>query len=145
MLITNNHNSFHLWRNKNLVKHQKVSKYYDKDCTKNPDCIKQLESCQPKGDWYHFDSTDIRATEIIQKWKQVSTGKHISIRHFCRWGMKKTMKKKHTVDNCKSALNIVPPVVQDYLSLTEKNFAKDDIINAHNTGMGRLTQYNSIL
>ena len=53
------------------------------------------------------------------------------------------MKKKLTADNCKSALNIVPPVVQDYLSLTEKNFAKDDIIiDAHNTSMGRLTQYN---
>ena len=54
--------------------------------------------------------------------------------------MKKTMKKKLTTGNCKSALNIVPPVVQDYLSL---NFAKDDIIiDAHNTGMGRFTQYN---
>ena len=37
------------------------------------------------------------------------------------------MKKKLTADNCKSASNIVTPVVQDYLSLTEKNFAKDVI------------------
>ena len=34
MFITNNHNSFHLWWKKNLVKHQKVSKYYDQDCSK---------------------------------------------------------------------------------------------------------------
>ena len=53
------------------------------------------------------------------------------------------MEKKLTTDNCKSALNNVPPVVQDYLSLTEKNFAKDYIIiDAHNTGMGRPTRYN---
>ena len=86
---------------------------------------------------------DIRATETIQTWKQVSTGQHISIHHFCPWGMKNTMKKNLTADNCKSALNIASPVVQDYLSLTEKNFAKDDIIiDAHNAGMGRLTRYN---
>ena len=32
MCITNNHDPFHLWWKKNLVKHQKVSKYYDQDC-----------------------------------------------------------------------------------------------------------------
>ena len=36
--------------------------------------------------WHLFDSMDIRATEIIQTWKQVNTGKHISIRNFCPWG-----------------------------------------------------------
>ena len=54
--------------------------------TTNPDCIKQLGSCPPKDNWCHFDSMDIRATEIIQTWKQVSTGKHISIHHFCPGG-----------------------------------------------------------
>ena len=34
MFITNNHNEFHLWWKENLVKHQKVSKYYDQDCSK---------------------------------------------------------------------------------------------------------------
>ena len=29
--ITNNHASFHLWWNENLVEYQKVSKYYDQD------------------------------------------------------------------------------------------------------------------
>ena len=33
MFITNNHISFHLWLKKNFVKHQKVSKYYDQDCS----------------------------------------------------------------------------------------------------------------
>ena len=33
MFITNNHNSFHLWRKENLVKHQKVLKYYGQDCS----------------------------------------------------------------------------------------------------------------
>ena len=28
MFITNNHDSFHLWQKKNLVKHHEVSKYY---------------------------------------------------------------------------------------------------------------------
>ena len=32
MFTTNNHDSFHLWRKKNLVKHQKVRKYYGHDC-----------------------------------------------------------------------------------------------------------------
>ena len=32
MLITNNHDSFHLWWHENFVKHQNVSKYYDQDC-----------------------------------------------------------------------------------------------------------------
>ena len=33
MFITNNHASFHLWWNENLVKHQKVSKCYEHDCS----------------------------------------------------------------------------------------------------------------
>ena len=33
IFITNNHNSFHLWWKKNLVKNQKISKYYGQDCT----------------------------------------------------------------------------------------------------------------
>ena len=49
--------------------------------------------------------------------------------------MNKTMKKKLPADNCKSALNIALLAVQGYLSLTEKDFAKDDtIIDANNTG-----------
>ena len=32
MFISNNRPSFHLWLNENLVKHQKVSKYYENDC-----------------------------------------------------------------------------------------------------------------
>ena len=35
MFITNNHASFHLWWNENLVKYQKVSKYYVYDCLQN--------------------------------------------------------------------------------------------------------------
>ena len=33
IFISNNHPSFPLWWNENLVKHQKVSKYYETDCT----------------------------------------------------------------------------------------------------------------
>ena len=33
MFIANNRASFHLWRKENLVKHQKVSKYYENDCS----------------------------------------------------------------------------------------------------------------
>ena len=32
MFINNNHASFHLWWQKNLVKHQKFSEHYDHDC-----------------------------------------------------------------------------------------------------------------
>ena len=32
LFISNNHPSFHLWWKENLVKHQKVSKYYETDC-----------------------------------------------------------------------------------------------------------------
>ena len=32
MLITNNRAPFHLWWKENLVKHQKISKYYENDC-----------------------------------------------------------------------------------------------------------------
>ena len=31
MLITNNHDSFHLWWHENFVKHQNVSRYYGQD------------------------------------------------------------------------------------------------------------------
>ena len=34
IFITNNHDSFHLWWKENLAKHQKVSKYYDQDCSR---------------------------------------------------------------------------------------------------------------
>ena len=33
MFITNNHASFHLVLKENLVKHQKVSKYYNRNCS----------------------------------------------------------------------------------------------------------------
>ena len=32
MFISNNCPSFHLWRKENLLKHRKVSKYYELDC-----------------------------------------------------------------------------------------------------------------
>ena len=35
MLVSNNRPLFHLWSKKNLVKHRKVSKYYETDCRKN--------------------------------------------------------------------------------------------------------------
>ena len=35
MFITNNHASFHLWQKENLVKYQKVSKCYVRDCLQN--------------------------------------------------------------------------------------------------------------
>ena len=35
MLATKNHASFHLCWKENLVKHQKLSKYYENDCLKN--------------------------------------------------------------------------------------------------------------
>ena len=35
MFINKNHASFHLWWKEDLVKHQKVSKYYDHHCQKN--------------------------------------------------------------------------------------------------------------
>ena len=33
MFIIDNHAPFRLWRKKNLVKYQKVSKYYDHNCS----------------------------------------------------------------------------------------------------------------
>ena len=33
MFVSNNRPSFHLWWKKNLVKHRKVSKYYEADCS----------------------------------------------------------------------------------------------------------------
>ena len=33
MFISNNSTSFHLWCKENFVKHQKVSKYYENDCS----------------------------------------------------------------------------------------------------------------
>ena len=35
ILLLNNRQSFHLWRMGNLVKHRKVSKYYETDCLQN--------------------------------------------------------------------------------------------------------------
>ena len=35
MFIIGNHDLFHFWGKENLVKHQKVSKYYGQDCLKN--------------------------------------------------------------------------------------------------------------
>ena len=35
MFINNNRTSFHLWWKGNLIKHQKVSKYYENDCLWN--------------------------------------------------------------------------------------------------------------
>ena len=34
VVVSNNPALFHLWQKENLVKHQKVSKYYENDCSK---------------------------------------------------------------------------------------------------------------
>ena len=39
MFITNNHDLFPFWLRENLVKYQKVSKYYVQDCRSTRDCI----------------------------------------------------------------------------------------------------------
>ena len=36
MSVSNNHALFYLWWKENLVKHQKVSKYYENDCSITP-------------------------------------------------------------------------------------------------------------
>ena len=33
--INNNHASFHFWLKENLIKHRKVSKYYENGCLQN--------------------------------------------------------------------------------------------------------------
>ena len=43
MLISNNRPSFHLWGKKNLVKHQKVSKYYENDCSLKVNSVSKLD------------------------------------------------------------------------------------------------------
>ena len=48
MFISNNHPSFHLWLKKNLVKHLKVSKYYETDC-RRPNLM--FEEEQTKAIW----------------------------------------------------------------------------------------------
>ena len=44
MVITNNHDLFHLWWHENFVKHQNVSKYYDQDRSNDKICIRYGES-----------------------------------------------------------------------------------------------------
>ena len=44
MLTTNNRASFYLQRKENLVKRQKVSKYYENDCSSRP-LYKKLKLC----------------------------------------------------------------------------------------------------
>ena len=39
MFISNNRTSFYLWVKENLVKHRKVSKYYEIDCRKCNHCL----------------------------------------------------------------------------------------------------------
>ena len=58
MFISNNSSLFHLWRKENLVKHQKVSKYYENDFSKNFNlkwnhvlAINFTESCRAGGKW----------------------------------------------------------------------------------------------
>ena len=43
MFISNNGQSFHLWRKEDLVKHQKVSDSYETDCTL-PMLLSQLKN-----------------------------------------------------------------------------------------------------
>lgn len=43
MLINDNHISFHLWQNKNLVKYQDASKYYDHDCREEKKVSQKIE------------------------------------------------------------------------------------------------------
>ena len=47
VFISNNRASFHLWWKENLVKHQKVSKYYENDCS-SEDLHVMQNVCHPK-------------------------------------------------------------------------------------------------
>ena len=50
MFISNNRPSFHLWRKKNLVKHQKVSEYCETDCSsESSDLVKCQNKPSPLG------------------------------------------------------------------------------------------------
>ena len=44
-VYTNNDASFHLWWKENLVKHYKVSKKYDHDCSKLPKSEAAIQRC----------------------------------------------------------------------------------------------------
>ena len=43
MFISNNRASFRLWQKKNLLKHQKVSKYYKSGCRDRLSTLAELE------------------------------------------------------------------------------------------------------
>ena len=49
MFISNNRTLLHLWRKENLIKHQKVSKYYENDCLL---AEKECRYCHEAGSYY---------------------------------------------------------------------------------------------
>ena len=68
MFVTDNHDSFHFWWKENLIKHQKVSKYYDQDCrNKLP---KAIEDINEERLWSNFNinkAIAIARNEILHK------------------------------------------------------------------------------
>ena len=71
MFITNNRTSFHLWWKENLVKHWKVSKYYETDCS----LFKITVIYRPI--FYNFQTQPLQGVlNIFQKF----LGKHLPLR-----------------------------------------------------------------
>ena len=76
MFISNNRASFHLWWNKNLLKHQKVSKYYESGCRLSN--LASVNTVPPKTGNY-VDLTFLQRPCFTKYIKQVSFSLTINI------------------------------------------------------------------
>ena len=77
MFIRNNRPSFHLWWKENFVKHQKVSKYYENDCS--------YPLLGSSAEFYHKFYP--RVTNIYRKWSRDSglVGQGITVKSDGSW------------------------------------------------------------
>ena len=67
MLISNNRASFHLWWKKNLVKHQKVSEYYENGCRrKNGNQDSSFDLVENFNKVFNFMSQNANSIKLIE-------------------------------------------------------------------------------
>ena len=101
IFIIQNHASFHLWWNKNLVKHQKVSKYFENYCSwayslENLEFFEELfnwlwnifanyklgnnnKKCEDDSDVTIHDDLQWRYMTTLRKWQNDNFHRHLCV------------------------------------------------------------------
>ena len=91
-----------------------------------------------------MDKKTIVATTLLQSWKHVS-GKTVTMKHFCPWGMKEFQSRLLLANKCKNKQCLPYQLKEEAKDLCGENYKKCDwSVTAVNTGPQEPKSYNRL-